>query len=70
MALRKYARRVCGLRMLAVKYSAKRVTASSPAEVRMKGSGTVAAVRVERPGSTVVSSLLPVNGSVPSSLIL
>ena len=37
MALRKYARRVCGFWMWTVKYSAKRVTASSPASVRIAG---------------------------------
>jgi hypothetical protein len=38
MGLRKYARRECGFRMLAVKYSTKRVTASSPASVMIDGS--------------------------------
>ena len=37
MALRKYARLVCGLRMLAVKNSTNRVTASSPAEAMICG---------------------------------
>ena len=40
MALRKYARRVCGLRIWAVKYSTKRVTASSPAAVMIAGRQT------------------------------
>src|SRR5262245_30524335 len=37
-ALRRYARRVWGLRMLAAKYSAKRLTASSPALEMIRGS--------------------------------
>ena len=58
-ALRKYAPRVCGLRMWTVKYSTNRVTASSPAEVMIAGRMTPvrAGREAELPGNHQMGGL-------------